>query len=104
MRDMYKGEKIPDEEVVFVDGILYIICQKRLRRGVPKQLFGEMVCLDPEYTKPMSLVDIKKKYPHVVKVIYEAALRGAEYTYGNHASDRNNPEVWEKTGENKGYA
>jgi release factor glutamine methyltransferase len=53
----------------------------------------------------VTLADISKRYPTVNKVIYADALRGAVYSYGNHAHDKSgNIEMWEKIGETVGYA
>lgn len=103
MRDMYTGEKHPDDKVIFDDGILYIICQQEDEEGIPHEIFGETLFLDAEYDAPISLADIKEKYPKVRKVVFEKPLHGEEYTYGNHKGEKNT-EIWEKTGENKGYA
>ncbi len=85
-------EKVPDTSVVFVDGFLYIISRK-------ETYSLDVLCLNVEYDEPITLADIAMKYPNVVRVVYEGALRGYVYTYGNHDKG-----VWEQTGKTIGYA
>ena len=91
-----KGKK-PDNEEVFYDGILYIISRKEQEYSI------DVKCLAQEYDDPISLADIAKQYPDVNKVIYEGALRGYVYNYGNHRNDPN-AEMWKRTGTTRGYA
>lgn len=110
MRDLWESRNMPDDEVIFYDGFLYIISQDA---GVyidgcefqPAEYSVKCVMLNAEYDAPWSLADIAKRYPNVCKLIYADALRGAIYSYGNHAHDKSgNIEMWEKVGETVGYA
>lgn len=89
MLNLTQGEYIPDEEVIFDDGILYII-------------HGETYCRQivlSEYDKPISLSEIAKRYPKVKKVIFDDAMQGYVFNYGNHKN-----ETWECVGTTIGYA
>jgi len=92
----------PDEEEIFYDGFLYIISRSDKTH---ENFTVDAICLCAEYDEPLSLADISEKYPNVCKVIFEDALRGAVYNYGNHATEKNGTaEKWEKVGETLGYA
>lgn len=93
MRELYSdniGKEVPDEQVRFFDGILIIILEDERCRHI---------ILNAEFDDPISLADIAKKYKDVDKVIFEGALRGWVYSYGNHE-----PDEWELVGETCGYA
>lgn len=98
MRDLKTNKVKPDNKVWFADGFLYIISGKNRR----EEWSIDVLCLCPEFDSPMNLVDIKKNYPDVVKVIHEDYLRGEVYTYGNHSHEKD--EAWELTGETLGFA
>lgn len=110
MRDLWKNENRPDNEVIFYDGFLYIICRDAEPyvdgcELTPAQYSVKSIILNAEYDAPWSLADIVQWYPNVCKVIYDDALRGTVYSYGNHAHDKSgNVEMWEKVGETVGYA
>ena len=97
MRTLNEHKVIPDNEVVFYDGFLYIISRKEDKHEC------ECLCLCCEYDDPVSLADIAEKYPNVHKVIFEDAFRGSVYNYRNHMVDKN-AEDWEQVGETIGYA
>jgi len=87
----------PDDEVVFYDGVLMIIC----KYSIEEDCECHQIIIDPQY-KPetvMSLKDIAKKYPTVSTVIHDGALSGEVYSYGNHKYGE-----WELVGETVGYA
>lgn len=96
MIESCNGKKTPDKDVVFVDGVLTILY---LEKKCGDEWKVERVYLDAQYDKPITLVDIVKKYPYVKKVIYDKALEGYVYNYKNHI-DRG----WELVGTTVGYA
>lgn len=106
MLDMTNCTKRADDEVVFVDGFLYIIL--RNKELLPNEK-GEIAmnticrCLCPEYDKPWTLADIAREYPDVSKVIFDDALKGYVYNYDNHGNEQN-AEKWELVGTTLGYA
>lgn len=111
MRDLTNGQITPDNEVVFYDGFLYIII--RTKKGywskdefVEDKYAIEVKCMTAEYDEPITLADIAEKYPKVKKLIFDDAMRGYVYNYGNHAYDKNekNIEMWELVGTTVGYA
>lgn len=110
MRDLWNSENMPDDEVIFYDGFLYIVCKDEdvYIDGCelqPAKYSVKCIMLNAEYDAPWTLADISQRYPTVNKVIYADALRGAVYSYGNHAHDKSgNIEMWEKIGETVGYA
>lgn len=108
MLNMTNGEIKPDDEVVFYDGFIYIISRKEVATadGWGKMEYSiDVKCLCPEYDEPISLADIAERYPNVKKVIYDDAMRGYVYNYGNH-KDSLHPEseAWELVGDTMGYA
>ena len=101
MLNMTNGTKKEDYEEIFQDGFLYII--RRLKEYETKPEYAiEVKCLCPEYDEPWTLEDIAGEYPDVVKVIFEDALKGYVYNYGNHKNDKD-AEMWELTGTTHGY-
>lgn len=113
MLDMMKCEIIPDDEMVFYDGFLYII--SRIKDGyltdkefVESEYKIDVIALTPPYTEPLTLKDIAEKYPKVQKVIFDDAMRGYVYNYGNHRNetykDGSKSEMWELVGTTLGYA
>lgn len=110
MRDLTNGKVTNDNEVVFYDGFLYIISVTK--EPYVDDVFHEaeyaidVKCMNAEYDKPVTLADIAKDYPNVRKVIFEDALRGYVYNYGNHSHDKDekNVEMWELVGTVVGYA
>ena len=93
MLDMCNGSRTPDNEVIFYDAILYVIC----RNG--EEFTCDQIILCVEYDVPLSLADILKIYPNVWMLIAEDALYSKVYQYGNHRD-----EGWELKGEVLGYA
>ena len=79
----------------FYDGILYVIsidpetCKPKIDKRV----------LAAEYDDPVTLAAIALDCPDVELVIYESALRGYVYRYGNHEKGE-----WEEVGQTCGYA
>lgn len=105
MRDLRKNEVIPDDKVWFCDGFIYIISRKISKiKGHEIHYSCDVICLLAEYDEPLNLVDVKNKYPNVIKVIYEDYLKGEVYNYGNHATKNNGEEYWELTGTTMGFA
>lgn len=104
MKDSRTGKLVPDENVVFYDGFIYVIsAMDCLERNVLNRRYSlDVILLCPEYDDPVSLVDIKNKYPFVCKVLHEDMLSGEVYNYGNHK--RHAEEYWELTGETVGFA
>lgn len=111
MRDLTNGQITPDNEVIFYDGFLYII--SRIKDGywsekefVEDEYAIDVITLTLPYTRPITLAEISEKYPKVQKLIFDDAMRGYVYSYGNHAYDKNekNIEMWELVGTTVGYA
>jgi hypothetical protein len=100
MRVLGENKVIPDNEVIFYDGFLYIISISGEDR---ENVECECICLCAEYDEPLTLSDIATKYPNVHKVIFDDALRGYVYNYKNHRIEDNN-EAWEQVGTTLGYA
>lgn len=98
----YDGNIIPDNEMVFYDGILTVLSRMRYIEEDEEKTKYRMavVYLDGVCDKYISLADIPKKYPYVYRVIFDYALRGAVYNYKNHRDG----EAWEEVGITKGYA
>ena len=104
MLDLRNCGRRADNEEIFYDGFLYII------RCTEKGYFGEygehepqyaveVKCLTPEYDEPWTLEDIAREYPDVRKVIFDDAIHGKVYNYGNHKDCE-----WELVGNTLGYA
>ena len=89
MKSFYQAGSIPDDEVLFGDGILWIVCKD----GVAK------IVIDPQYDNTISLEDIALRYPNVEIVIHEEALSGEVYRYDNYCDKE-----WWQTGQTRGYA
>ena len=109
MIDFKDGETYNDDEYVFYDGILTIIRRDRLLPfSNPMLLDTVEVIIDAEYDDPLSLQDIVDKWPDVMMLIHEDALRGEIFRYGNHKGQKmangKEGELWEKVGETRGYA
>ena len=109
MLDMVNGEIKPDNEVVFYDGFLTIICEEHEAEysGFEKVKDAEWsvlrFCLTAPYDAPISLEDIAKMYPKVQKVIFDDSLKGYVFNYGNHRCEKD-AEMWELVGTTLGYA
>lgn len=100
MRILGENKVIPDNEVIFYDGFLYIISISGEDR---ENVECDRICLCAEYDEPITLSDIAERYPNVHKVIFDDALRGYVYNYKNHRIEDNN-EAWEQVGTTLGYA
>lgn len=100
MIDFIDHKEIPDDEIVFYDGFLYIISS--FDNGEETKCEIDFIVLCPEYDDSISLVDIQNKYPNVRKVIFEDWLKGSIYNYGNHRKDKN--KLWERVGTTVGFA
>lgn len=92
MRDLRTGDIVPDKRITFDDGVLYIVS---LTGGEGKVV---RVTLDGAFDDPITLAEISEGYPRVRLVIYETALSGEVYRYGNHG------EAWERVGSTVGFA
>ena len=95
MTSYYGGKDIPNDEVLFDDGILYIICHD-LDNG---ELSIGKQTLDPQYDEPISLAEIALRYPEVELVIHEDFLSGELYRYNNYGKNE-----WVQTGQTRGFA
>lgn len=94
MKSMITNKEIPDEEVVFMDGILYIIC-----RNDESYSIG-VTFIDPQYEETyLTLKDIADRYPDVRKVIHDSYLEGEIYSYGNYKKGE-----WVQYGITRGFA
>ena len=97
---------IPDDEVYFIDGFLYIITRTYVEGkdwGNDVKYGIKVECLCAEYDDPITLKDIETRYPNVCKVIYEDFLGGDIYSYGNHSAEPG-AENWELVGHTIGFA
>lgn len=107
MLNMIDCTKKPDDEEVFYDGFLYIISRDREPYADDEyhdaEYSIEVKCLTAEYDDPITLADIAEKYPKVCKVIFDDAMKGKVYSYGNHRYEEN-AEKWELVGTTLGYA
>ena len=86
MKDMINHKDIPDDDVVFYDGFLYIISASKVicKDGFEETSYKtDVICLCPEFDDPISLKDIANNYPHVRKVLFEDWREGFVYSYGN---------------------
>ncbi len=101
MLDMIDGINKPDEDVVFGDGILTIISIVKSPFSKQDEPRTEIKYLSAPYDKPVSLRDIAETYPGVKKVLYEEALSGDIFRYGNYPKGQ---ELWERIGTTRGYA
>lgn len=93
MKSMITNIEIPDEEAVFMDGILYIIC-----RNDESYSIGVTI-IDPQYDDFLTLKDIADRYPDVIKVIHDSYLEGEIYSYGNYKKGE-----WVQYGTTRGFA
>ena len=94
MISMKNGRVVPDEDVLFYDDIIYIICENDTDLGCVKLV----IC--PPFDKPVSLLEIQNRYPSVKKVIAESYLKGQIFNYNNHPKE---DEKWELVGETIGF-
>ena len=102
MLDGVRGGVKDDSEMIFCDGILYII-QRWTDADGDERFQVTNLFLDGQYDKPISLEQIAKKFPRVLKVIYDTALEGYVFNYGNHGNEPD-AEMWELVGTTIGYA
>ena len=99
------SKETADGNVVFYDGLLYIICREI--DGVDDFGYEKYVhsidykMLIPESGENYSLSELLMRYPSVVMVIHDDYTRGEVYRYGNHK--RNGVKVWEKVGTAVGF-
>ena len=94
MINAYTGENIPDENVIFSDGILTIIQMDDFHVGAIEKKF-----IHGEYGDCPTLKDITEQYPNVEWLIFEMGLSGEVYHLGNHKEGE-----WELVGKTMGYA
>lgn len=95
MKNLYEVGSIPDDEVLFCDGILYIICHD-LDNGALS--IGKQT-LDPQYDEPISLADIAERYPNIEILIHESWFNGEVFRYNNYGKNE-----WVQTGQTRGFA
>lgn len=94
MKSMITNEEIPDEEVIFMDGFLYIICRNDEGYSIG------VTIIDPQYDETfLTLKDIADRYPYVKKVIHDSYLEGEIYSYGNYKKGE-----WVQYGTTRGFA
>lgn len=89
---------IPDCNVTFTDGVLYVISCHGLdfTETQKRHLHGELGdCI--------TLAEISRVRPDVEMVIYENATKGCVYRYGNHRYEPD-AQMWEEVGTTRGYA
>lgn len=90
MKSMYPDHKeIPDDEYLFTDGILTIVCAD----GVGK------IMLSGDMDEPVSLADIAQRYQNIDYVIHEDMFDGEVFSY-----DRYGDGIWWLSGKTRGYA
>lgn len=101
MKSMYGGKEIPDDEVLFYDGFLYIIVEHRWIEDGKENHCAVLVekCIHPEFDEPISLADIARDYPDVIKVLHDDWLEGELYSYGNYEKGE-----WVQYGQTRGFA
>lgn len=104
MLNFYTGERVPDDKVYIYDGFLYIISEHCCIEDGREVRYPDVaeICLCPEYDEPISLADIKERYPDVHIVIHDDVTDGEVFKYGNHGLEPD-AEMWELYGETKGY-
>ena len=104
---------IPDDQVIFYDGFLYIISHTIPQdrsfevKDITNNYTIDVRLINPEYDNPLSLEDIVREYPNVRKVIYEEFMCGYVYNYKNHITKNvidGGVEYWEQVGTTCGYA
>lgn len=87
-------KKVDPKQTVFSDGMLTIVYQGRKENTLCSRIY-----LDGQYDRPVSLEYLANVYSGINMVIYETALHGQVYRYGNHAAGQ-----WELVGVTAGYA
>ena len=107
MLDLVHGNVKPDEEIVFRDGTLTIVSMMMLDIKTAKnEAYATVKYMCGDQDEPISLTDIEQEYPYVRTVIFEEALKGYVFKYGNHSQGEHgkNAEKWELVGTTVGYA
>lgn len=100
MLNLYDENRTKDADVVFYDGMIWIITLNKTNgRSIPEKGIVERIILHPEYDTPVSLKDISEKYPEATMLIFESALDGEVYMKDNHRIGE-----WELIGKTLGYA
>ena len=91
------------DEIGLYDGIITIICGDATEGKTPRIKKLYPTALGSPYDKPVTLNECLKIIEFdgegVVTVIFEEALRGEIYEYGNYS-----PECWVRHGTTVGYA
>lgn len=100
MYDVLSQKEIPDGEVKFWDGYLYILCQRF--EDSEKKDYLKIKTIFPEYDPPVTLAEIKLRYPDVHMVIHDDWLHSYVYRYGNYESE--GIRAWCRVGEFQGFA
>lgn len=87
-------------DIVIGSGIVEILAETADSSGTVFTMTAEKMVINEEYGKPISLADIRAKYPtaRMITVIAESALWGSVFRFGNHG------EFWEHIGKTQGYA
>ena len=90
MKSLYSDvPEVPDDEYLFTDGIITIVCED----GVGK------IMLSGDMDEPVSLADIAQRYQNIDYVIYEDMFDGEVFSY-----DRYGDGIWWLSGKTRGYA
>lgn len=93
MKSLYCGDEIPDDEYLFDDGVLYLICAEENGLSV-----GE-IYLNPERDEPLSLAEIALRYPDIEMLIHDDMFSGEVFRYDNYGKKE-----WTQTGQTRGFA
>lgn len=90
MKSLYSDvPEVPDDEYLFTDGIITIVCAD----GVGK------IMLSGDIDEPISLADIAQRYQNIDYVIHEDMFDGEVFSY-----DRYGDGTWWQTGQTRGFA
>lgn len=89
--------QVDPDNIRFYDGFIYIISCPDMNKN-RWTIDHKIKIAEYDVSGGWSLSDIQKMYPYVKIVIFEDALEGNVYKYGNHG------EYWEEVGKTEGYA
>ena len=90
MKSLYSDvPEVPDDEYLFTDGIITVVCAD----GVGK------ITLSGDMDEPVSLADIAQRYQYIDYVIHEDLFEGEVFSY-----DRYGKSDWWLVGKTRGFA
>ena len=90
MKSLYSDvPEVPDDEYLFEEGILTVICKDGVGR----------IIIDEQHTEPISLYDIVQRYPKVDMLIHEGMFTGEVFDYSRYGDS-----IWWLVGKTRGYA